>query len=131
MPLGDLRKNMIRVKVGFLTEEEMLEPLKQIAAALEIVHNFGYIHNAVKPENIYIDRRRKEDGKIRVKLGGFSKSVKAKTNSDKKNLSEDSIKCPYQAPEVLLGLDPKPSSDIWSIGIILFALATGHFPVFS
>ena len=61
----------------------MLEPLKQIAAILEIFHNFGYIHNAVKPENILIDKRRKEDGKIRVKIGGFSKSVKAKTNSDK------------------------------------------------
>jgi hypothetical protein len=62
MPLGNLGNRMKHSKVGFLTEEEIRGPAKQIAVALEIVHNLGYVHSSVTPENIYIDRRRKASG---------------------------------------------------------------------
>jgi serine/threonine protein kinase len=71
MPRGDVHSIMSRKNVGYLTEGEMRGQLTIVADALSQIHDLGYTHNAVKPENIFLEK------KNRVRLGGFSKSSQA------------------------------------------------------
>ncbi|KAF9202138.1 hypothetical protein BGZ49_007661 [Haplosporangium sp. Z 27] len=77
-------------------------------------------HRDLKPENLLLDDR------MNVKIADFGMASLQKTG----RLLETSCGSPhYASPEVVTGLKyDGSSSDIWSCGIILYALLTGHLP---
>jgi serine/threonine protein kinase len=119
MPLSNLQNKIERGLDKYLVESEICVPLMQVAAALQHIHSLGFTHNGVKPENIFLDQ------KDRVKLGGFSQVARVQTNLIKGvEISH------YSAPELCgsTPTTPTPSSDIYSLGVTLYALACGKFP---
>lgn len=92
----------------------------QLCSAVRFLHENGIAHRDLKPENVFLDEN------LNVKLGdlGFSK------RADRNTLMETPCGSPYYvAPEVLAGdgYDGR-KSDIWSLGVLLFGLATGTLP---
>ena len=96
-----------------LREEEGIELFRQIIYALEYLHIHGICHRDLKPENILLDA----NNSIKIADFGFARWMK----SDVANTSCGSPH--YAAPEVIRS---QPYSgrqaDIWSAGVILFAM---------
>ena len=89
-------------------------------SGVDYCHRFNICHRDLKPENLLLDRDRN------IKIADFG--MAALERNDK--LLETSCGSPhYASPEIVAGLTYHgSSSDIWSCGIILFALLTGRLP---
>ncbi|CDO96033.1 unnamed protein product [Kluyveromyces dobzhanskii CBS 2104] len=109
------------VSKGKLPESEAIHYFKQIIQAVAYCHGFSICHRDLKPENLLLDKKKKS-----IKIADFG--MAALEISDK--LLETSCGSPhYASPEIVLGQKYHGSpSDVWSCGIILFALLTGHLP---
>ncbi|XP_056265482.1 maternal embryonic leucine zipper kinase [Pseudoliparis swirei] len=105
-----------------LSEEETRVFFRQIVSALAYVHSQGYAHRDLKPENLLID----ED--YNLKLIDFGLCAKPKGG-----LGYELMTCcgspAYAAPELIQGKAYIGSeADVWSMGVLLFALLCGHLP---
>lgn len=101
---------------------EGLDYFQQIISAVDYCHRFNIAHRDLKLENILID------DKSNVKIADFG--MAAWQDSSRGNLLRTSCGSPhYAAPEVISG---KPydgrAADIWSCGIILYALLAAKLP---
>ncbi|XP_077021454.1 ribosomal protein S6 kinase-related protein isoform X2 [Tamandua tetradactyla] len=98
--------------------------IRLLAAELVLVlcylHDLGIIHRDVKMENILLDER----GHLKLTDFGLSRHLSqgARAYTICGTLQ-------YMAPEVLSGGPYNHAADWWSLGIVLFSLATGKFPV--
>jgi len=93
----------------------------QIAEALQEAHCYGIVHRDVKSENIMVNSK----GQIKVMDFGLAKlkgSLKlTRTSSTVGTLA-------YMAPEQIQGGEVDARSDIFSFGIVLYEMLTGHLP---
>ena len=108
------------VKKKRLTEEEACIFFHQIINGIEYLHNQGIIHRDLKPENLLLD------DKNQIKISDFGLS----TFFTKDNYLQTACGTPsYAPPEMLEGLQYNgEASDIWSCGIILYAMLCGALP---
>lgn len=108
------------VERGPLGEEEAVKYFRQIILGTAYCHALGICHRDLKPENLLLDAQ------LNVRLADFG--MAALETSGK--LLETSCGLPhYAAPEIVLGLKYHgAASDVWSCGVILFALLTGRLP---
>ena len=107
------------VAKGKLSEAETMHFFRQIIYGLEYLHSLGICHRDMKPENILLDSRKN----IKIADFGFARF-------SKQNVAETSCGSPhYVAPEVIGGnaYDGR-SADVWSCGVILYAMLTGTLP---
>ncbi|KAF9417894.1 hypothetical protein BGZ76_004470, partial [Entomortierella beljakovae] len=106
------------VNKGRLDEAEALRFFQQIIVGLAFCHKRKIWD--LKPENLLLDDKRN------VKIADFGMASLQKSG----RLLETSCGSPhYASPEVVTGMKyDGSSSDIWSCGIILYALLTGHLP---
>uniref|UniRef100_A0AAX7UP08 Maternal embryonic leucine zipper kinase n=1 Tax=Astatotilapia calliptera TaxID=8154 RepID=A0AAX7UP08_ASTCA len=105
-----------------LSEEETRVFFRQIVSAMAYVHSQGYAHRDLKPENLLID------GDHNLKLIDFGLCAKPKGG-----LGYELMTCcgspAYAAPELIQGKAYIGSeADVWSMGVLLFALLCGHLP---
>ena len=92
-----------------------------ICRALAAVHDAQLLHRDVKAQNVM------RDGSGRLVLGDFGTSLEVD-----RSLGNDvpAAGTPlYLAPEVLAGLPPSVASDLYAVGVLLYHLLTGAFPV--
>ena len=103
-----------------LTEEESTRIFFQIAQAIEYLHSYGISHRDVKLENVLFD------GNKNIKLIDFGFSTVCQHG---KRLKVFCGTPSYMAPEIVrrTEYEGKPV-DIWSLGILLYALLCGCFP---
>ncbi|ODV96214.1 hypothetical protein PACTADRAFT_16363 [Pachysolen tannophilus NRRL Y-2460] len=115
---GELFDYLIRK--GKLEEKEAVMYFKQIISGINYCHQFNICHRDLKPENLLLDKYRN------IKIADFGMAALETTE----NLLETSCGSPhYASPEIVAGKNYHGGpSDIWSCGIILFALLTGHLP---
>ena len=108
------------VKKKKLTEKEACLFFHQIINGVEYLHNQGIIHRDLKPENLLLD------DKNQIKISDFGLS----TFFTKDNYLQTACGTPsYAPPEMLEGLQYNgEASDIWSCGIILYAMLCGCLP---
>ena len=117
-PNGELFQHI--VDDGKLSEDEGKIVIYQIFKALDYIHSRGIAHRDLKPENLLLD----EEGKVKISDFGLSKYV---GNSGIANTPCGSP-C-YASPECVSGRPYNAlTSDIWSSGVILFAMLTGQLP---
>ncbi|KAL0953632.1 hypothetical protein HGRIS_004837 [Hohenbuehelia grisea] len=110
-------------ETGRLPTLEALDYFQQIIMAVDYCHRLNVAHRDLKPENILLDQDHN------VKIADFGMAA-WQANSATNGLLETSCGSPhYVAPEVCSGMSYNGSaSDIWSCGIILFALLVGKLP---
>ncbi|XP_065716600.1 maternal embryonic leucine zipper kinase isoform X1 [Patagioenas fasciata] len=105
-----------------LSEEEARVFFRQIVSAIAYVHSQGYAHRDLKPENLLID----EDHNL--KLIDFGLCAKPKGGLDY-HLNTCCGSPAYAAPELIQGKAYIGSeADIWSMGVLLYALLCGFLP---
>ncbi|XP_043850925.1 serine/threonine-protein kinase BRSK1 isoform X1 [Dromiciops gliroides] len=108
------------VKKGRLTPKEARKFFRQIVSALDFCHSYSICHRDLKPENLLLD----EENNIRIADFGMA-SLQVGDS-----LLETSCGSPhYACPEVIKGekYDGR-RADMWSCGVILFALLVGALP---
>eukprot|EP01080_Neovahlkampfia_damariscottae_P009253 gene9253-1340_t len=117
MPLynSDLYHFIIKNK-NSLSENQLIEYVKQLSEAIQHMHQNGIIHRDLKPENIFIS----DDQKLIV--GDFGLSCQ----SSMKTLRKTKVgTMNYCAPEIFQGSKYNSKCDIFSLGGILFFLLSG------
>ncbi len=121
-----------RLARGRLSFRVCIEIAIQIASALDAAHKAGVVHRDLKPDNIMLRR----DGTVKVVDFGLAKaSGNAISGSGAKTLDAVTtspgmiLGTPgYMSPEQTRGLSLDGRSDIFSLGIIIFEMVTGHSP---
>jgi tRNA A-37 threonylcarbamoyl transferase component Bud32 len=118
---------------GPLPETRILQITFQIASALGAAHAKGIVHRDVKPENVFLLRRKDQDF-IKVVDFGISKSMRASQPGEEESprLTQTGMVLGtplYMSPEQARGdeeLDHR--IDIYALGVIMYELATGQVP---
>ncbi len=116
-----------RLKSGPLSLAEVHQLFVPLVQAVAYIHRRGVIHRDLKPTNILLDE---EDGQIYVRLIDFGiASVRGNSASPPLTTAGNEIgTIAYMAPERLSGV-AAPSNDIFSLGVILYQMLTGNYPV--
>ncbi len=98
----------------------------QICDALAYAHAQGVVHRDVKPANILIDAA----GRVKVTDFGIARIVNPDGHGWTATRTDELIGTPhYMAPEALRGATPDPRMDVYSLGVLLYEMVTGHLPV--
>ena len=114
---------------------EVLEVAIQIAGALEEAHAAGIVHRDIKPENVMIRRH----GHVKVLDFGLAKLTErpASEDTDTEAVTRALVQTDagmvlgtsqYMSPEQARGKPIDERSDIWSLGVVLYEMATGRAP---
>lgn len=112
-----------------LPQRQFFATALELAEALAAAHDKNLIHRDLKPENVM----RKKDGRIKILdfgLARFQNEAAPGIGTESRLTRSGSfLGTPaYASPEQLRGQDTGASSDIFSLGIILYELATGIHP---
>ncbi|XP_076413756.1 putative sperm motility kinase W [Peromyscus maniculatus bairdii] len=106
--------------LGCLQEEEARGIFRQVVSAVHFLHQRHIAHRDIKLENILVDAAGN------AKLCDFGLAIEI---TEGQKLEEPCGSLLYWAPEILAR---KPydglAGDMWSLGILLYVLVTGHFP---
>ena len=140
-----LRQRLMR---GRMELSEAVDIAIQVASALAAAHETGIVHRDIKPENIML----RPDGYVKVLDFGIAKlaesafaeppSVAAATfgvpgatadAAESMTLAETNLgsilgTVRYMSPEQARGAPVDKGTDIWSLGVVLYEMVTGHAP---
>ena len=110
-----------RLARGPLEIDEAADLGRQIAAGLDRAHEQGIVHRDIKPANVMITAH----GDIKILDFGVAKLLGeaglTRTGSTLGTLA-------YMSPEQVEGRELGPSSDLWSLGVVLYQALTGTLP---
>ena len=124
------------IEKGILTEDESRNIYQQIIDAIYYIHQMGICHRDLKPENVLFDSKERKRIKIidfglsNLYIAGNLSNSNSSILSKKKDLLETPCGSPgYAPPEMILGCKYEGiMTDIWSSGIILYAMLCGCLP---
>ena len=112
--------NRILSREKKLSLERSLKLAEEIADALDYAHAQGVIHRDIKPANILIT----QEGRAKIADFGIAKLNLAHFTIPGRVLGTPA----YMAPEQLSGEGVDGRADLFSLGVILYAMVTGHSP---
>ncbi len=123
-----------RLARGRIDLHEAVEITIQIASALTAAHSAGVVHRDIKPQNVML----RADGYVKVLDFGIAKLAEAEMSSippeyEALRLVQTNIgsilgTVRYMSPEQARGESVDKRTDIWSLGIVLYEMTTGHAP---
>jgi len=120
---GDLFDYIVNSPNGKLPEPLARRILKQIIEGLDVLHTLNILHRDLKPENILIGKSGEDE--VDIKLADFGLAT---FFSEDKPPVKNCGTTGYTAPEVLTKQPYGKACDIWSVGVILFAMLHGYLP---
>ena len=113
---GEDLASLVR-RIGRLPAQKALEISREICAGLAAAHDRGVVHRDLKPANIMID------GRGQARLMDFGLALKAAAGAQTEEFAGTPA---YMSPEQLAGQGASLKSDIYSLGLVLYELFTGH-----
>ena len=105
---------------GALDPKKVAQIGSQICGALSVAHKHEIIHRDIKPQNIMV----LPDGNIKVMDFGIARAKNSHLTQDNNVLGT----AHYVSPEQTRGQDLGPTSDIYSLGVVMYECATGRVP---
>ena len=129
-----LRQRLMR---GRMELSEAVDVAIQVASALAAAHEAGIVHRDIKPENIML----RPDGYVKVLDFGIAKLAESAFAERRcggqaqrsmtlveTNLGSILGTVRYMSPEQACGAPVDKRTDIWSLGVVLYEMVTGHAP---
>jgi serine/threonine protein kinase len=112
-----------------LATPEIVDIALQITRALDAAHEKGIVHRDIKPGNIFISAA----GQVKVLDFGlarrFRRPEKGDTPLDGSTIPGRPLgTANYMAPERILQMPLDPRSDLFSLGVVIYEMATGRLP---
>jgi serine/threonine-protein kinase len=118
---GNTLKDYLIHMQGYMREEAIINIVMQVASALTEAHHKDIIHRDIKSQNILVS----ENGSIKVADFGIARAA---TTSTLVNTKEIIGSVHYASPEQARGGYVDARSDIYSLGIMMYELATKELP---
>src|SRR5438094_2519710 len=126
-----LRQRLMR---GRIEVGEAVDVAIQVASALAAAHETGIVHRDIKPENIML----RPDGYVKVLDFGIAKLAEQEVPGTipteealllvETNLGSVLGTVRYMSPEQAYGAPVDKRTDVWSLGVVLYEMVTGHAP---
>eukprot|EP00957_Ditylum_brightwellii_P010814 820006-Ditylum_brightwellii.AAC.1 len=110
------------IEGGAYSEADAARLVREVASALSFIHGIGIVHVDLKPENLMLSSKSRDDAVIKLVDFGCSEVISPERDEDA--LTAGTIA--YSPPEALIYSNGvprktiKPSFDMWSMGIILY-----------
>ncbi len=122
----------LEITSGGMAVEQVERYGMQLADALGHAHSRGIVHRDLKSANVLVTPQ----GRLKVLDFGISRRIEPGSRHDETTRFDKSWESqqtftgtlPYVAPEVLRGEEGDARSDIWSLGVLLYEMASGHRP---
>ncbi len=117
-----------RLQKGPMTLSEVYQLFTALVHAVAYIHRRGVVHRDLKPSNILLDSEENSD-QVYVRLIDFGIATiqGAAASPPLTTAGTEMGTLAYMAPERMSGI-AAPSNDIFSLGIILHQMLTGHLP---
>ena len=107
-----------------LNTAERLKLFRQVCAAVQFAHQNLIVHRDLKPSNIIVT----EEGAPKLLDFGIAKLLSEATSAEATATIARVLTPEYSSPEELRGLPVTTSSDVYSLGVVLYELLSGHRP---
>ncbi|MGD8732264.1 MAG: serine/threonine-protein kinase, partial [Anaerolineales bacterium] len=121
MPFMSMGTLQDRLRGAPMKATEVAKMMSEMSSALQYAHDKGIVHRDIKPSNILID----EKGNAMLSDFGFARWREASLSLTGSAL----VGTPsYMSPEQCLGEQVTPFSDQYSLGVVLYRVATGQLP---
>lgn len=108
------------IERGAINQRKVAEIGAQVCQALSVAHGLDIIHRDIKPQNIMVQ----PDGNIKVMDFGIARAKNSHLTADNSVLGT----AHYVSPEQTQGKELGPTSDLYSLGIVMYEAATGRVP---
>jgi serine/threonine protein kinase/Tol biopolymer transport system component len=109
-----------RIARGRMPVEEALDLALQVARGLAKAHRHGIVHRDIKPANLMLT----PDGVVKIVDFGLAKLA----DSSGPRTGSGGGTVAYVSPEQARGDPVDPRTDLWSLGVVLYEMATGRRP---
>jgi hypothetical protein len=116
-----------RIAEGPLPPDEAVAIAGVVADALAVAHDHGIVHRDIKPANILVTA----DGTVKLLDFGIAKMLRPEGEATVRGESATLLNLmtpEYASPEQVQGAHLGTASDVYSLGVVLYELLTGHRP---